>query len=163
MNGLSKKLVEPNFSKFFFWIPWCVFFYPKNDVKQCSLWCCINYMSGKNLALLQSWPKMLSTNHIAVFFDHQDLWNESSNILDLLYGHNHEGKLGSGATTFGWVWPLVPIWPLVQPNCCSVISRENSHYKLKTEFKEKAKWQYQDHLLPLITFIPNDYGFQCVE
>ena len=37
-------------------------------------------MSGKNV-VLHLWPKMLSANQIAVFFDDQYLWKESSDII----------------------------------------------------------------------------------
>ena len=42
-------------------------------------------MSGKNL-VLQLWPKMLSTNQIAVFFEHQFIRKELINLLDFLHG-----------------------------------------------------------------------------
>ena len=38
-------------------------------------------MSGKNL-VLQLWAKMLSTNQVAVLFDHQYLWKESIDTFD---------------------------------------------------------------------------------
>ena len=120
-------------------------------------------MSEKNLVFLHSRPKMLSPNQIAVFFDHQYRWKESIITLDLLYGDNHEGKLRSDTTTLSWIWSLVLIWSLVQSNCSSVNLRENSCYSLKIELKEKAEGRYLDHLLPLITFHHNEYGFQCVE
>ena len=48
--------------------------------------------------------KMLSTNKIAILFDHQYLWKESIDNLDFSYGDNHEGKVAFEATTtFGWV------------------------------------------------------------
>ena len=50
-------------------------------------------MSWKNL-ILRLWLKMLSTNQIAVFFDHQYLWKESINILDFLFWDNNQGKIG---------------------------------------------------------------------
>ena len=37
-------------------------------------------MSGKKL-ILQLWPNMSSANQIVVFFDHQYLWKEVSDIL----------------------------------------------------------------------------------
>ena len=55
---------------------------------QCSLWFYKIPMSGK-ITVLQSWPKMLLANQIAVFFDHQFLWKESINILDFLHGDNY--------------------------------------------------------------------------
>ena len=63
----------------------------------------------KQLFFLQSWPKRLSTNQVAVFFDHQDLWKESIGTLDFLYGDNNQGKVDSEKATFGWVWPVVPV------------------------------------------------------
>ena len=56
-------------------------------------------MSGKGL-VLQLWLKILSANQITVFFDHQYLWKESIDILDFLRGNNHQGKIGSEATSF---------------------------------------------------------------
>ena len=50
---------------------------------------------------------MLSTNQIAILFDHQYLWNEPTDNVDFLYGDNHEGKVASETTTFGWVSPVV--------------------------------------------------------
>ena len=48
-----------------------------------------------------------------MFFYHQYLWNESIYILDFLHFlhflHNHQGKLGSETTTFGYVWPVVAL------------------------------------------------------
>ena len=57
---------------------------------------------------------MLSTNQITVFFDRQYLWKESIDILYFLHGNNHQGNLASETTTFGWVWPVVP---LIQSDC----------------------------------------------
>ena len=48
-------------------------------------------MSGKNL-VLQLWLKKLSTNQIAVFFDHQYLFKELFNTLDFLHRDNHQGR-----------------------------------------------------------------------
>ena len=42
-------------------------------------------MAGKNL-VLPLWYKMLSTNQIAVFFDHQYLSKEFIDTLVFLYG-----------------------------------------------------------------------------
>ena len=50
---------------------------------------------------------MLSTNQIAASFDHQYLWKKSIDIFDLLHGDNHQEKVGSETTPFGWVWPVV--------------------------------------------------------
>ena len=44
----------------------------------------------------------LSSNKIAVYFD-QYLQRGSSDILDFLYGDNHQQKVVSVTTTFGWV------------------------------------------------------------
>ena len=49
----------------------------------------------KNL-VLQLLSKMFSTNHIAVFFNHQYLWKESINTLDFLHGASHQAKVASG-------------------------------------------------------------------
>ena len=46
-------------------------------------------MSGKD-QVSQLWPKMLSSNQNAVFFDHQYLSKESIDTLDLLHGDNHQ-------------------------------------------------------------------------
>ena len=51
---------------------------------------------------------MLSTNQIAVFFDHQYLWKQSINTSDFLHEDNYQRKVGSETTTFVWVWPVVP-------------------------------------------------------
>ena len=53
------------------------------------------------------WPKVLSTNQIAAFFDHQCLWKKSVDIFDLLHGDNHQKKVRSETNPFGWVWPVV--------------------------------------------------------
>ena len=63
-------------------------------------------MSRKNL-VLQLWPKMLSANKIAVFFNHQFLCTESSNLLDFFDRDNHQKKVASKTTIFGWVWPVL--------------------------------------------------------
>ena len=52
---------------------------------------------------------MLLTNKIAVFFDHQYLWKESIDTFDFMHGDNNQGKIGSEITTFGLVWPVVPL------------------------------------------------------
>ena len=57
----------------------------------------------------QVWLKMLLTNKIAVFFDHQYLWKESIDTFDFMHGDNNQGKIGSEITTFGLVWPVVPL------------------------------------------------------
>ena len=75
-------------------------FYTKNGSKQCSFLFLQKPMPGKN-AFLQLWPRMLSA--IAVFFDHQYLWKESSHLLDFLRRDNNQKKLVSEATTFGWL------------------------------------------------------------
>ena len=48
-------------------------------------------MSGKNL-VPQLWLEKLSTNLIAVFFDHQYLFKELFNTLDFLHRDNHQGR-----------------------------------------------------------------------
>ena len=60
------------------------------------------------------WHKMLSTSRIAVLFDHQYLWMESIDTFDLVHEDNHQPKVGSETTSFGRVWPGVP---LVQSEC----------------------------------------------
>ena len=67
-------------------------------------------MSWKNVVLLQLCPKMLSTNQIAIFFDHQYPWKESVDIIDFLRGNNHQGEIGDETSAFGWVWPVVPLF-----------------------------------------------------
>ena len=68
---------------------------------------CKNYISEKILVLkLQA--KMLSSNQIARFFDHQYLWKESISILEFLYECSHQGKVASEATTFDAMWPDLP-------------------------------------------------------
>ena len=66
------------------------------------------------LQKLHDCPEMFSANQIAVFFDYQCLWKKSVDLLDFLYGDNHQGELTSETTFFGWVWPVVP---LVQSDC----------------------------------------------
>ena len=113
------------------------------------LWFCKNCMSGENL-VVKLWPKMLSTNQIAVFFDFQCLWKERISLLDFFHGDqkssfwdyyfwlsvtrcasrpvrlqdcliinisernwsisqiflrgdNHQGKVASEISTFGWL------------------------------------------------------------
>ena len=51
----------------------------------------------------------LSSNQITVFFDTQYLWKESISIVDFLNGDNHQGKVVSKSTIFGWVWPVGPL------------------------------------------------------
>ena len=63
-------------------------------------------MPEKNL-VLQLWPKMLSANLIAVFFDHQYLWKESIHLLHFLYGDDHQRRAGCETACFGWGWPDV--------------------------------------------------------
>ena len=57
-------------------------------------------MSGKIL-VLQLWPQMLSTNQVAVFFDHQNIWKESIDTFDFWHRYNHQGKIGSENATSG--------------------------------------------------------------
>ena len=47
--------------------------------------------AGKNL-VPQLWLKMLATNEIAGFFDHQYFWKKSINILDFVHEDNHQRK-----------------------------------------------------------------------
>ena len=70
-------------------------------------------MFGKNL-VVQLWCKTLPTNQNAVFFDHQYLWKYSIDTLDFLHGDNHKQKEGFEITTFGRMWPVVP---LIQSDC----------------------------------------------
>ena len=70
-------------------------------------------MSWKNLAL-QLWPRVLSANQIAVFFDHQCLLKESIDLLDFLHGDNYQENVAFETTSFGWVWLVVP---LIQSDC----------------------------------------------
>ena len=44
---------------------------------------------------------MYSANQIAVFFNHQYFWRESSDLLDFLHGENHQAKVASRITSFG--------------------------------------------------------------
>ena len=69
-------------------------------------------MSGKNQTL-QLWPKMYSPNQIAVVFYHQYLWKESSDLLDFLHG-DIKRNIASEFSTFGWLWPVVPV---IQSDC----------------------------------------------
>ena len=57
-------------------------------------------MSWKNM-VLQLWPKMLSTNQISAFSDHQYFWKESIEGLDSLDGDNHQRNVTSETNTFG--------------------------------------------------------------
>ena len=92
-------------------------------------------MSGKNL-VLQLWPKLPSTNQIALPFDYEYLLKELIDTLDLLHGDNHQGKVGAKTTTFIWVWPVVPF---VQSDCriyWSSISLERMKWCLSFFFDE---------------------------
>ena len=57
---------------------------------------------------------MFSTNQTAVFSDYQYIWKESIHTFDFFHGDNHQGKVWSETTTFGWVQPVVL---LVQSDC----------------------------------------------
>ena len=92
--------------------PLMSFFYHKNGTIQFSLWFYKNYMSRKNL-VLQLWPKKFSANKIAIS-DHQYLWKESIDLLIFSHGDNHQEKVASETSTFGWVLRVVP---LVQSDC----------------------------------------------
>ena len=48
---------------------------------------------------------MLLANQIAVFFNHQYLWKETSNVLIFLHGDISHRKIASKSTTVGWIWP----------------------------------------------------------
>ena len=52
---------------------------------------------------------MLSSSQIPRFFGHQYLWKQYINIFDFLHGNIHQEKVVCEATTFGWVWPGMPI------------------------------------------------------
>ena len=67
--------------------------------------------SWKNL-VLRLWPKMLSTNQNAGFFDHQYLWKESSSVIVFLHVVSRQGKAPYETTTFAWVLPIVPLMQL---------------------------------------------------
>ena len=56
----------------------------------------------------------LCSNKIARLFYHQTIWKKSIGILVFLHRESLQGTLISETTTFGWVWPGVP---LVQLNC----------------------------------------------
>ena len=58
-------------------------------------------MSGKNL-VLRSYRQKCGI--LAVFYKHQHPGKESINILDYLLKDNHQGKVASEITIFGWVW-----------------------------------------------------------
>ena len=51
---------------------------------------------------------MLSSNQIAVFFDHQYLWKQYINIFDFLRRDIHKEQIACEVTTFGWVCPGMP-------------------------------------------------------
>ena len=59
---------------------------------------------GKNWSF--SWPKIISTNQIAVFFGHQYLWKKSIDLLHFLHGDNPQEKVAFEDSTFGLLWPL---------------------------------------------------------
>ena len=42
-------------------------------------------------------------------FDQTCHWKEPINIFDFLHGDNRQRKIGSRSTSFGWVWPGVPL------------------------------------------------------
>ena len=51
----------------------------------------------------------LSSNQTTRFFDHQYLWKESIDLLDHLVKDNHQLKVVYETTSFGWMWPVVPL------------------------------------------------------
>ena len=53
---------------------------------------------------------MLSFNQVAVFFDHQYIWNKSieQSVLDVLHRDSQVKKITCGSTTVGWLWPSAP-------------------------------------------------------
>ena len=59
-------------------------------------------------------PKVLLSNQIPGFFDHQYLWKESIGILDFLHGDNHQRKVASETTTLGW---MRSVGSLIQLEC----------------------------------------------
>ena len=84
-------------------------------------------ISGKNL-VLQWWFKMLLTNQLAGFFDHQYVGKESIDILVFLHVVSYQWKIASETTTFSWVWPVVS---LIQSNCrilWSLLSLERTNW-----------------------------------
>ena len=93
----------------FFTLKWCIAVF---------LWFCENCVTRKNL-FHQLWSKMLSTNQIVGFFDHQYLWIESIGTFDFLHGVNHQGKARSETTTIVWLW-LVAL--LIQSDCMIFLS-----------------------------------------
>ena len=46
----------------------------------------------------------LLSNQIAGFFDPQCFWNLSSDILIFLHEDDHQVKITSETTAFGWMW-----------------------------------------------------------
>ena len=53
---------------------------------------------------------MLLFNQVAVFFDHQYIWNKSieQSVLDFLHRDSQVKKITCGSTTVGWLWPSAP-------------------------------------------------------
>ena len=113
-NLKGQKLIEPIYfcflkEKFLFWrkflplppkqvfltfakkvIHLCFFFYPKMVPKR------VLCASPKSTFLKKkSGSKMLSANQVAVFFDRQYLWKESSCILVIFHGVGFQAKAAS--------------------------------------------------------------------
>ena len=66
-----------------------------------------------------------SSNQIAGLCDHWYLWKESMYILDLLHGHNHQVKVTSETTSFGWMYPSLPLWIRLQVSLINNVSENN--------------------------------------
>ena len=68
-----------------------------------------NVMSGK-LVVHKLWARMLLSNQIVGFLDHEYLWTLWINLFGFLHGDIHQGKVASENTIFGEVCPGMPIF-----------------------------------------------------
>ena len=96
-NGPKKEVIL-SFHKML----WLVF--PRSNLKWKTLqylFSCANLISGKIL-VHKLLTKMLSSNQIAGFFDHQYIWKKCLIFLDFLYGDIHVGKVACETATFSW-------------------------------------------------------------
>ena len=66
-------------------------------------------VTSKTATFVRYGQLCLSSKQIAGYLDHQYLGKGPIDILDFLHGDSYQGKLAPATTTFGWVWPGVPL------------------------------------------------------
>ena len=65
-----------------------------------------NLIFGENYCVLVS--KMLLTNQVVGFFNHQYFWKEAINVFDYLHRYRSQGRIASKITVVDWVVLGVP-------------------------------------------------------